>query len=177
MKAKFGARLTRERVALYIAIIVSFIFIAISVGTTSWLIKDWLKDDVFGDEYRGLWKTCYDRPNRGLDSSCFEKVGDAFLHNVRSSMCLAFLLYAMVLGYVIAMQFRSDLHLTPLGIMLIVSAMSALFGLTLFIASQDIPRKHWLFEIKYGYSFGFGWVGMLISMVTGVTCISLPKVM
>lgn len=31
---------------------------------------------MFGDEYKGLWKICYDRPNRGLESSCFERVGD-----------------------------------------------------------------------------------------------------
>ena len=35
-----------------------------------------IQDDVFGDEYNGLWKICYDRPNRGFDSSCFERVGD-----------------------------------------------------------------------------------------------------
>ena len=45
----------------------------------------------------------------------------AFLNNVRSSMCLAFLMYAIVIGYIIAMQFRSDLVLTPIGIALIVS--------------------------------------------------------
>lgn len=55
-------------------------------------------------------------------------------------------------------------------------AMSALFGLTLFIATQEIPREHWLFEIKYGYSFGLGWFGMCVSMITGVACISLPKI-
>lgn len=54
--------------------------------------------------------------------------------------------------------------------------MSALFGLTLFIATQEIPREHWLFEIKYGYSFGLGWFGMCVSMITGVACISLPKI-
>ena len=54
-------------------------------------------------------------------------------------------------------------------------AMSALFGLTLFIATQDIPRKHWLFVTKYGWSFGIGWLGMLGSMISGVVCISLPK--
>ena len=37
------------------------------------------QDDVFGDEYHGLWKVCYDRPNRGLTSSCFERVGDGKL--------------------------------------------------------------------------------------------------
>ena len=61
-------------------------------------------------------------------------------------------------------------------LLLFILAMAALFGLTLFIASQDIPRKHWLFETKYGYSFGFGWLGMLTSMITGIVCISLPKI-
>ena len=48
----------------------------------------------------------------------------AFMNNVRSSMCLAFLSYAIVLGYIISMQFRADLKLTPLGIALIVSGKS-----------------------------------------------------
>ena len=54
-------------------------------------------------------------------------------------------------------------------------AMAALFGLTLFVASEDIPRTHWLFKTTYGYSFGLGWVGMFISMIIGIVCISLPK--
>lgn len=175
-KIKYGARFTRERLILYTAIAVSFICIATCNATSSWLKKDWLKDDVFGDEYHGLWKVCYDRSNRGLLSSCFERVGDAYLNNVRSGMCLSFLLYAVILGYLISMQFRSDLQLTPVGLCLIVSSLSALFSLTLFIATQDIPRVHWLFTIKYGYSFGLGWFGMLSSIITGVVCISLPKV-
>lgn len=175
-KVKFGARFTKERLILYLAVSFSFICISVSNGTASWLLKDWLKDDVFGDEYQGLWKICYDRVNRDLTTSCQERIGDAFLNNVRSAMCLSFLAYAVILGYLIAMQFRSDLVLTPVGLTLIVSGMSALFGLTLFIASEDIPRKHWLFEIKYGYSFGLGWLGMLSSIITGVVCISLPKI-
>lgn len=174
-KIPYGARFTKERLLLYVAVLVSFICIALANGTPSWLLKDWFKDDVFGDEYRGLWKICYDRPNRGLDTSCIETIGDAFMNNVRSSMCLSFLMYAFVLGYLIAMQFRSDLPLSYVGVALIISAMSALFGLTLFIATQDIPRKHWLFVTKYGWSFGVGWVGMLGSMISGVVCISLPK--
>ena len=34
---------------------------------------------MFGDEYLGLWKQCYDRPNRGLETSCVETVGDGEL--------------------------------------------------------------------------------------------------
>lgn len=45
----------------------------------------------------------------------------ALLHVVRTGMCLSFLLYAVVLGYLIAMQFRSDLLITPVGLTLIVS--------------------------------------------------------
>ena len=55
-------------------------------------------------------------------------------------------------------------------------ALLALSGLILFLASNDIPRVHWLFINKYGYSFGVGWAGMAIAMVTGIVCISLPKV-
>jgi len=36
-------------------------------------------------------------------------------------MCLSFLLYAVILGYLIAMQFRSDLQLTAIGMCLIIS--------------------------------------------------------
>ena len=97
------------------------------------------------------------------------------MNNVRSSMCLAFLMYAIVLGYFIAMQFRADLSMTHVGIALLVSSMSSLFGLTLFVASSDIPRKHWLFVTSYGWSFGMGWLGMLGSMFSGIVCISLPK--
>lgn len=175
-KPRFGSRFTKERFVLYIAVGVAFMSIAISNATTSWLKKDWKKDDVFGDEYQGLWKICYDQPNRGLTTSCHERIGDSLLHVVRTGMCLSFLLYAVVLGYLIAMQFRSDLLITPVGLTLIVSAMFALFGLTFFIATEDIPRTHWLFTIKYGYSFGFGWFGMLLSMITGLVCISIPKV-
>jgi len=172
---KYGARFTKERFFLYIGIAISFLFICISNGTVSWLVKDWIKDDVFGDEFHGLWQQCYDRPNRAMTTSCVETIGDAFMNNVRSGMCLSFLLYAIVLGYLIAMQFRADLPMTHVGITLILSAMSALFGLTLFIASQDIPRKHWLYIKSYGWSFGIGWLGMLGSMLTGIVCISLPK--
>lgn len=56
VRVKYGARLTKERLVLYTAVSVSFICIALSNSTTSWHIKDWFKDDVFGDEYRGLWK-------------------------------------------------------------------------------------------------------------------------
>ena len=63
-----------------------------------------------------------------------------------------------------------------IDIFIFLVALSALFSLTLFIATQDIPRVHWLFTIKYGYSFGFGWFGMLLSIITGVVCISLPKI-
>merc|ERR1711903_984 len=107
----YGARFTKERFLLYLGIAVSFFFTCLANGTYSWHVKDWIKDDVFGDEYRGLWKICYDRLNRGLETSCVEIVGDAFLNNVRSAMCLSFLLYAIVLGYLIAMQFRADLPL------------------------------------------------------------------
>lgn len=55
-KIPYGARLTKEKLLLYIAVACSFLCIAIANGTPSWLIKDWFKDDVFGDEYRGLWK-------------------------------------------------------------------------------------------------------------------------
>eukprot|EP00493_Phyllostaurus_siculus_P027210 UN27556 len=163
---RYGARFTRERLILYVSVFTSFIFIALANGTPSWLLKDWFKDDVFGDEYQGLWKTCYDRPNRGLDTSCVERIGNPFLNDVRSAMCLSFLMYAIILGYLIAMQFRANLPLSHVGIALIISAMSALFGLTLFIATEDIPRKHWLFETKYGWSFGVGWVGMMGSMIS-----------
>lgn len=171
----YGARLTKERLLLYVTVAFSFLCIALANGTPSWLLKDWFKDDVFGDEYRGLWKVCYDRPNRGLDTSCVESVGDAFMNNVRSAMCLAFLLYAVVLGYFIAMQFRADIPLSHVGIALLISSMSTLFGLTLFVATEDIPRKHWLFVTSYGWSFGIGWLGMLGSMISGIVCISLPK--
>merc|ERR1712168_1536244 len=171
---KYGARLTKEKFFLYIGIAVSFFFICLANGTVSWFVKDWFKDDVFGDEYLGLWKVCYDRPNRGLDTSCVETVGDAFMNNVRSAMCLSFLMYAVVLGYLIAMQFRADLPLSHVGVALLVSAMSALFGLVLFLATEDIPRKHWLFVTSYGWSFVIGWLGMLGSMFTGIVCISLP---
>jgi len=171
---KYGARFTQERFFLYIGIAISFFFVCLSNGTVSWYVKDWLKDDVFGDEYLGLWKQCYDRPNRGLETSCVETVGDALMNNVRSAMCLSFLLYAVVLGYLIAMQFRADLPLSHVGIALLVSAMAALFGLVLFLASTDIPRVHWLFVTSYGWSFGIGWLGMLGSMISGIVCISLP---
>ncbi|XP_002156467.2 uncharacterized protein cldnl12 [Hydra vulgaris] len=173
---KYGSRFTKERFLLYIAISVSFAFIAISNGTTSWFIKAWTKKDVFGDEYHGLWKICYDRPNRGFDSSCFERVGDAFTNIVRFLLCLSFLCYAIILGYIIAMQFRADLTFNPVGVVLITAALLALSGLILFLASNDIPRVHWLFINKYGYSFGVGWAGMAIAMVSGIICISLPKV-
>ena len=62
-----------------------------------------------------------------------------------------------------------------IGIVYPLLAMAALFGLTLFVASEDIPRTHWLFKTTYGYSFGLGWVGMFISMIIGIVCISLPK--
>ena len=43
------------------------------------------------------------------------------MNNVRSAMCLSFLMYAVVLGYLIAMQFRADLPLSHVGIALLVS--------------------------------------------------------
>lgn len=118
---------------------------------------------------------CYDRDNRAIDTSCVETIGDAFLNNIRSSMCLSFLMYAIILGYLIAMQFRSNLYLTHVGLALIISSLSSLFGLTLFVASQEIPRKHWLYETRYGWSFGIGWFGMFFSMISGIVCISLPR--
>ena len=45
----------------------------------------------------------------------------ALMNNVRSAMCLSFLLYAIVLGYLIAMQFRADLPLSHVGIALLTS--------------------------------------------------------
>ena len=40
---KFGARFTPERLALYVAVGIAFTSISISLGTTSWLVKDWKK--------------------------------------------------------------------------------------------------------------------------------------
>lgn len=40
---KYGARFTKEKFALYIAISVSFLCISIATGTSSWLLKDFKK--------------------------------------------------------------------------------------------------------------------------------------
>lgn len=173
--SKFGARTSKGRLLLYSILVGSFVCIAISNATSSWILKDWFKDDIFGDEYRGLWRICYDRKNRVIATSCVEKSGDVFVNNIRSSMCLAFLLYAIVLGYVIAMQFRADLSLRYIGFVLIISSMCALHGLLMFIATQEIPRAHLLYEVSYGYSFTFGWIGMLGTFIAGAVLISLPK--
>lgn len=42
-KMKFGARFTPERLALYVAVGIAFTSISISLGTTSWILKDWKK--------------------------------------------------------------------------------------------------------------------------------------
>ena len=55
---RYGARFTRERLILYVSVFTSFIFIALANGTPSWLLKDWFKDDVFGDEYQGAYNLC-----------------------------------------------------------------------------------------------------------------------
>lgn len=169
-------RLSRERLVLYGAILVAFSCIAISNATVAWIKIDWLVNDVRGDEYKGLWNVCFDRPNRALETSCHELAGTVGIFQVRWLMCVSFLLFAVIFGYMIATHFRSDLTITPIGIILVFSGLCACCALITYTKINPVPRGHWLFRRAYGWSYGVGWFGMLLTMFIGFVCISIPKV-
>ena len=52
----------------------------------------------------------------------------AFINVVRTLLCLSFLCYGVILGYVIAMQFRSDLTFNPVGVILITAGKKYCFN-------------------------------------------------
>lgn len=167
-------------IIVYLFTFIGFTFVALSLATTSWTIKDHFKDFVYPDEYQGLWQKCLDKPSY----ECSPRTGLTWLYVVKVFILLAFVLCICVIGIFIGSHLTDKLKPSMAATFLLVAALLTLIGMIVYTAKAPLPRtvnkkkNSYIpveFRIMYGYSYFMGWAGVLLTFIAGVVALLLRK--
>nr|XP_056722415.1 transmembrane protein 114 isoform X1 [Euleptes europaea] len=176
--------------------ILSFVFLAVAIGTDFWYVKDASKLEELGkhadtlSSHSGLWRTC------GFNNECLPLVNpfQSARPNITSShrqvlnmhgafltllpLSLILMIFAALSGF-FSLRTQAQFFLLVTGFLFLFGALLTLAGVSVYIAHSAAAFKEAVFllggtklleglRIRYGWSMALAWLSFATEVLTGL---------